>query len=291
MKDLAVFIVTKDRPLLLWGLLESIEQSIPCLVGRPVFVLYKNSNLEYSRAFDTVCERFPWISPIPEYDFREDFLGTLESISDLKKYCLAFTDDTFLYSRLSYELLEDGLKLFENPNFWTLSLRIGLNTIVQDPENPDNEMKIPAEFEDGVNAVWDWREDYLKHRQDKNTNYPMSLDGHIYRSEDLLAISEQIQFNNLREWEGELIGRIRKKNINIPNLMGCFAQSYCVNLPYSMTQPPFFEKQGPYGVSTKGMLELFEEGYRLDLEKMFETQKIIGSHQYIPQEYKREEQW
>lgn len=280
MNKCAIFVITKDRSMQYEACIRSIKNNFP---EAPIYTLAKYSNQESSNRYFQVYQEHKLIYNTEENNFRPDFIKLLNQISEKYEYVSGFTDDSIVFEKLDLDL-PTLLSPFKNPNLFTISLRLGLNTTVQDIDNPNNSLQIPLEFDSNYPEffIWDWQKQPL----DKNTGYGISLDGHIYRTKELLALTKTIDFANLREWEGRLIGLVRG-NANVPNLMGCLTYSHCVNLPYNFTQYPFHETVGPYGVSIKQLNELFDQNYRFDLEQMFTDVKPRGSHWYVKPVFKR----
>jgi hypothetical protein len=281
-KDICIFTVSKDRPLQFQAMLESVLTNLDShatIVG-----LVKTSNERYKEAYNQVYKEIKgqffnanllcW----PENQFYEDFLTNLRFINTNWTYLLGLTDDCVGY-RKAPDNLWSYLDLFDNEELLTLSLRLGQNTIVQDIEDERKKIVIPTPFEKGY-TIWNW----YRENPDINTGYSLSLDGHIYRTKDLLDLSESFSFKNLREWEGEGVAKFRDwvKRGWKRNLMACLENSYYVNIPMNFTQPPFHETVGPFGESLQEQLKRFEEGFRIDLEKTFFKDVVVkGSHQYV----------
>lgn len=283
---LACLILSKSRPLLFDGALRSTIQNFPhvdkfffLIVGNEDFPLY-TEYLNDSEDYIDCCEI------IKEKHIRPDLLMTLSNI--IKQdytHTLFLTDDTFFFRKFPYtkDLL---FRPFNVPNFLTLGLRMGANTTVQNPYNQSEKLYIGRFFPDDPFIMWHWNN--MPHEQ--NTGYPISMDGHIYRTQDMLDMTESIEFNNLREWEGNLVGNLWTNKGRFPrftgDMMGCFKESTTVNIPISMVQHPFQANVSPYGVSTEKMLDLWKEGKRVDLDKMFRGITVNGSHILTPLAYK-----
>ena len=282
---LACLILSKSRPLLFDATIRSTLQNFPH-VDKFFFLLVDNKDIalyddwllnEYKSSIPTEI--------IKEKHIRPDLIITLNNI--IKQgfaHTLFLTDDTFFFRKFPYPK-EMIFHAFDNPQVLTVGLRMGENTVVQNPYNPSEKLHVPTNWYSDF-AVWDW----TKESHDKNTGYPISMDGHIYRTQDMLDMTESIQFKNLREWEGNLVGNLWANKGKFPrftgDMMGCFKESTTVNIPISMVQYPFQANVSPYGVSTEQMLDLWKQGKRIDLEKMFKNVVVNGSHILTPLAYK-----
>lgn len=281
-KNLSIFIPTKDRPMQFEACLHSIVTNLFQYEKCDIFVLAKSSNEHIRTCYEDICTDYITkgynVVLGHEKDFRQDFLNLLQSISNSHSYVMGMTDDTIFWSPYIFPL-NTLTWFFHDSNIFTLSLRLGANTTIQNPDNPSERIVIPSSFypeKTGQKiAFWNWNNRELS----VNCQYPISLDGHIYRSKDLFDLSSKIPFKNLREWEGELMAYVTNKPHMTP-IMCCFEQSYTVNISCNLTQFPFIEKMGPYGKSLTELQELFDSGYVVDLaETVSRTPK--GSHEYF----------
>lgn len=273
---ISVFIITKDRPTQFLACLESLRQNF----GRfRTHVLYKITNEATRPYYKTFAKDTIDVEEIG--DFKPALISTLKSIvTDL---CLFLTDDTIFYRPLNPSLVGPVISSFTNKDLFTFSLRLGENTTVQDIENPHIKLVVPPKLSEWNSSYhsWNWQLQSLN----SNCGYPISMDGHFYRTKDIIALSEQIEFRNLREWEGNLIGHVRG-NIDVPPLMSCLPLSYCVNVPFNFTQHPFTATVGPYGISLAQLNQKLIDGQKMDWQAMVQNIKICGSHQYLESKFK-----
>ena len=285
MSNIAILILTKDRPMQFDCCLNSLTKNFPWASN--VFVLIHNETPEYTSIFHGYDDfeaynngDIPKLIVIPEKNgFKESLVNTLRQIKEEYEYILLLTDDTICYRELKE--IDPLLSLFYDDDIFTVSLRLGENTTNQNPDDASDKISIPVPFVGGT-ATWNWR----KESPSKNTGYPISMDGHIYRSEQIADMTERIPFNNLREWEGELVAATRsdifKEVYWNYSMMACPQKSCCVNVSCNMVQYPFNIKCGPYSMTTAHLFDKFVDGYRVNLDKTLENIHIVGSHQYLP---------
>lgn len=283
MGTVSCFILSKDRAFQTDGLIRSLKKNVPPCQNYTVLLKEAEEfKANYTTMLEEQCSGDEW-SIVLDNDFHHCFLRTLKRIADKYDYILACTDDTIFYREMSSTFgWSHYLTPFNIPSVLTIQLRLGLNTTNQDPNDSSKKIQIPhGSFTNGY-TVWDWTAE----PEDRNTGYPISLDGNLYRSKDLLELSERIEFKNLREWEGNLMGLIRSEQYlneqDSKPLMACFKNSYSVNLAYNFVQPPNYPEVGPYGISARKLNDMYSKGSRMDFENMFKNIEVNGSHMFLP---------
>ncbi len=269
---ITAFIPSKDRAAQLDILLNSLKRLSKLEIDK-VVVLYKASNPQYLDGYCKLSEYHKNIKWVYDDNFYEDFFRALDECDE---YVLGLTDDTYVYRECPFTLKEfKDVWAYDN---LCMSLRLGLNTIVQDIENPSKLLRVPLDntisFPSGTFYEWNWQKESI----DYNTGYPISLDGHIYRKDVLTNLSKAVEFKNLREWEGNLVYYTRD-SVKSLDKMFCWEKSLTVNIPINMVQPPYIEKVSPFSIHPMKMNQLFLDGERFDIDL---TDDIIGSHQYLP---------
>lgn len=299
-------LITKDRPMQADACLSSLFKFSGDLIEKVHIITFASNNefydgykqyLNYNGPFyHKIQVTWEYVPPnrialpfvTPAVRFREAFLSVLKQISENSDLVLGLTDDTLFHSPIKFTKKE-LLDYFDEDLDLCFSLRLGVNTKVQDIDTgklmispPDSSYDEVTHLRSGDKFLsWLWKTRSL----DDNTGYPISLDGCIYSSKYLYNASASVPFNNLREWEGNLVGQERS-NCKLP-FMSCPAHSVCVNVPLNMVQPPWHKTVGPYGISALELNDKFTGGWEVDLDKMFSGVRIIGSHAYIKPEFKK----
>ena len=232
---ISTIIVSEDKPAQLHLLLDSLYKN-----GRNLFditVLYKYSDVAFEKGYTIVQQRF---YNKYRYNYRFPIRWAERASSNLSEdlslylkqtrllVCL-FNDENVLFSNeLSYR---DVFQVFSKYNPCTLSLRLGNNTVIQNPyEDEDFFAKIPTEGKFVLDKFLLWDATSV----DPYTNFaiPFSTNGHIYRSSvlrDVLSSSKDIY--DVAEFETTLQkmlygGSLSKK---VPYLMACPEYSMTVN--------------------------------------------------------------
>lgn len=279
----AAFLVTKDRACQAEACLRSMYENIDFI--DTTFVQYKYSYGNYKKAYDklvTSVRRGNFELWVPENeDFRSCFLSFLKFISEKYDYVLGITDDTYFYRK--FRLQKDEIPSIFYPSDWSLSLRLGLNTKIQNPDNGspmgtcDWTSKTTL-----LNGETFYAWNFKKESTENNWGYPISLDGCLYYAKNLYEASKSIEFSNLREWEGNLLGYK-----NPLDWMICPEESVAVNIDSNLTQNTG-KSRSPYPVSLEELNNKFLDGWVIDLDNMFKDVIVEGSHQYLPLLFKKE---
>lgn len=114
-----------------------------------------------------------------------------------------------------------------------------------------NRKQTPPKMHPG--NVWNWR------LADADYGYPMSLDGHIFRTSDILPLLEKLDYHDPNSLEAALA----RNPINRPMMM-CFDKSVIVNNPINRVQDTIKNRHG--NVSAEWLNEQFLAGRRIKLE-------------------------
>lgn len=275
-----IFIPTRNRACQLDLLLRSLQKNLVYESPIPCFIVYDATSPEYTKAYHKLFdewkdERFPLIL-IKENIFRNDFLDTLKQMGN--DLVLGLTDDSVFYSGHVWnrKFLEEIMSV---KDVLCVSLRLGNNTTIQDcatGKRMVDWLNNKSTRFNGLFFKWRW----VDYPADSNPGYPVSLDGHIYRANELHKFSSLTPFENLRQWEGNLISFFADTKNEFPESMVCPQFSNVVNIPLNMVQEPWYSTFGKHGVTTKYLNDQFLAGKRLSM-KPIENEKIIGSHQEI----------
>lgn len=226
-------IFSKDRPAQLDALIRSMhEYKIP---GDRI-VIYDGDYDEYINGDAFVKQ---------SGNFKQDVLNQL----DTKYTCFLVDDMQFIDT-----FIAAGREWFEfvsNPDIVCLSLRLhpGI-TYSYTKQRPIHPPEL-YEFSPIMN-IWPWA------GYDSYWGYPMSLDGHIFKTEDIKPIIEDIEFSNPNELEGQLA----LHPINKP-LMMCYDKAKVVNYPFNIVQDVCENRH--MNISAELLNESFAMGHRIKL--------------------------
>jgi len=268
---LNVIIFSKDRAMQLHLLLESILLNFN-VEDYTLNILYKASNDEYNRGYNTIRDLYPQFKYKKEESFKNDVL----SLFNDSKYTIFFTDDDIIYQpfKLNNDELHNIFMLTEANCF---SLRLGLNTVncyTMQKLNKLNNYNTHNFFYD-VDLI----EPVISWKVKDGTNdyaYPMSLDGHIFKTEYIKNLCEILEYANPNLFEAFL------SNFTKPEMIiSSYKNSKLVNSPINRVQETFKNLSGrKYNYSSEDLNEMYLDGVIIDLNKM-NFNEITSPHQEI----------
>jgi len=287
---LSIVIFSKDRAAQLDLCLKSINKNLSALSEHwKIYVIYASSSKEFDDGYNELIKEY-YSKPNSIYFFPEHkykgFKKTLEyCMKHWEDYVLFFTDDDIVYRKFEHKFNLIKAKFESHEKLLSISLRLGLNTFVQD-QYQNTMCFIPDEVmrQEKTIRTWDWKQESANYGS-TNFGYPFSVDGHLYSSKDAKWIIDNLPgYHNPNTLEGKA-HRVHVMDEeyaqNLSEQMACFEKSYVVNTPNNRVQETFTNGAGKFFNSTaKELNEEFLKGNRLSLEEMdFST--IIGVHQEL----------
>ena len=126
---------------------------------------------------------------------------------------------------------------------------------------------------------WDWTVHYI------DFGYPLSVDGHIFHTKDILKLTKKVAFKDPNTYEAglQMFDYFPKQK------MAAFSNSVLVNTPNNIVNTSINNLNGlTYGVSAKDLNKDYLEGKIIDMEAM-DFSGIKGCHQEIEFKYKEHE--
>lgn len=282
---ITALVLTKQRSMqcdLMW---RSLIQNCPNLFDDVIFQIAQDGE-EYTKGYLYFLNQWKTanIGVVWEEKFAEDFQNTLFNLKEYTdtKYILGITDDTIFYRDNLCQLplcIED---VFDNQTLF-LSLRLGLNTTIQNPDNDAPMEPIPWDWQHvtlrGDNFIgWNWK----KCKKDHNTGYPFSFDGCVYRLDDLIELCKSVKFRTLRDLEGEAIYWFREQCNKDYAL--AFNKSCCTNVDFNCVSTTGISRS-PYFITPETLNSMYLRGYRMNLNKMLSGVTIKASHVYLRPEF------
>lgn len=203
-----LFIASKDRPVQLKLLLESIEKNAPNLFD--ITVLYAGSSYAYQLGYNRLKEETEGINWVEEQTvwryaregsetplrverkkgvFIEQFRDFLEKNKD-DHFCL-MVDDNVVYRRIPVTA-EEIREMLDEDTF-SFSLRLGRNTTIQNHVDGQPQLPLNVEQEHGNFIKWNWH-----HYHNSFTDYafPFSWDGVVYKTSDILSLLDDTDLDN-----------------------------------------------------------------------------------------------
>lgn len=272
-----IILPSKNRACQLQLLLYSIKKFAPSLFDK-LTILYTTTSELHEKSYDVIKQEvsqwanFPSIEWRRESSFYTDFVDMLKTNDS--EYICGLTDDCVFYRHV--ELSPNELPcLFDNETF-CFTFRMGLNTTCQYYLTGQQQAPLEKYRQyKGRFIKWNWKE-----RSDiENYGYPISLDGHIFRTKDIYDYTSKFNVACLREWEGVLAGKAREY-INKP-YMTSFKQSVLYCVASNCVQDPLLLAGVVYGYNPDSLANAYLDGVRIDLNPfLFEC--VDFSHIEIP---------
>jgi hypothetical protein len=266
-----IIILSKDRAAQLDLCLEALYKHNKGVFDT-VSVIYTSSTPEFTEGYNKVQSYYPDVSWIQQTNYKKNVLTELDSpIHALASF---LTDDDIFYRDMEVDQNYFNQLFADVPDLACFSLRLGLNTVVQDPYNNIPTVPPTSGFAESDGKVyWKWRDvpNYM------NFGYPLSVDGHIFRVDDLWNVHHDLEFNNPNQQEVS----IQRKNDTLPGLMGCFKQSVVINTPLNRVQDTCMNRAGElFGCPANVMNARYLAGEKLDLSSI-DFSNIVGCHQEL----------
>ena len=258
---------SKDRAAQLHLLLESIEKNMTDKFITSVIFTYSSDY--FKKGYERLREEFPGPRYLfhLEQDLRSD---TMELISDKTYDNIAFsTDDTVIYKDANAfkESLMDS-------SIGTFSLRLGLNTLMQDCHAGIYQPPLNIYQEDGDTITWPFN----MYHPNSNYGYVFGLDMHVYNRELMYGLTRYMPFKSTNELETGLF----YKKLCIPQNIRSFKHSVAVNIPTNNISG--ITRHGEtYEFTLDELNQEYLDGKTISLTKIME-QTIIGCHQELPLE-------
>lgn len=282
-------IFSKDRPAQLHCLLESIWENDKERIFEPR-ILYTYSSEEFHEGYkkclyywEQMLDHPSFIfAPRKEENFREDLLNSFINLDLFNQhgYLMMLVDDMILRKSIdiSWEIMERTLKM---SNMCCLSLRLGANTTWQYQTNsPISRMPSFNNREDGKILWWN----RLSCSPVENFNYPLSTDGHIYKSSFIIPLIKQTQFKTPNQFEANLQQHVRK----CPPFMSCPSESLFTNNVVNVCQYEYKNKFGEeFYYSLEELNEKYLSGQVIDYKNMG-LENTRGCHQEFEIKWREE---
>lgn len=253
-----IIIYSKDRPLQLYALLESLIHSTKNYSS--IQVIYHARAEEYGRAYRKLARDFPQVTFIaqsqenPQQDFKNLTIAALNN--GKSEYIVFAVDDIIVKDAINFT---DAIKHLEHTKAYALFLRLGENTHICYPINQEQGVPPLIKFSDGLRAwtfeqgAWDW-------------NYPNNVDMTIYRKKDIMPTIQSVPYKNPNSFEGSWACHARPylKKIGL-----CYSLSKIINVPLNVVQHEYHNRN-MHAYSVEKLLSIFNEGYKIDIAPLWQ---------------------
>lgn len=260
-------VFSKDRAFQLHALLCSYLEKVVLPV--PLHILYHTSTPAHQRAYEEVMEifsnKFSFIKQSSNNSFQDNLITLLDSVLAQKIFFLV--DDM---------LFIDSFDVSDFSRFDTdkivPSLHMGLNLkkcYTLQKEQPLPELIFYSDSDDDK-IFWKWNQGVY------DWSYPLSVDGHFFSTQEIIAMTKLIHFSAPNTYEDQL----QKFNRFFLFRTGVgYKKSKIVNIPCNKVQK---ENKNICGDTHQDfLLEQWLKGYQMDYRSLYGF-STIDAHQEIP---------
>jgi hypothetical protein len=249
-------VFSRDRAMQLDAFLKSVRRHVGPIY-ESITVLYRPSPGRHAQSYSRLRETWADMRWIAESRFRDDLLACIGG-SD---HSVFHTDDDVFFRSFARPALEDDEVCF--------TLRLGLNTTYCYPIDSGDELHEPRV--DGDRVTWSWRA-----QGPGAFSYPLALNGHVFRTTDVVDWLGRIEFRNPNELESAL----QTVTDETRPRMAAFRHSCVVSIPANLVNETFPNRHSA-AYDIRALNERFLGGERIDLDGM-DFSSINACHQEIP---------
>ena len=245
-------IFSMDRPTQLDALLYSYFDKVQHPV--PVYVLYATSSNAMQTGYEKVAQNFAGypVELVLESRFQTDLIALLNRLQARKMFFLV-DDDIFIEDVDMHDFCQF------NPREQLVSLRLAphLNyCYTRQVTQPVPTLEPLEGHADKLTFNWG--------QQDNEWSYPMSVEGHLFDTLEITAMSTAAPFKAPNSYEGALMQFYHA----VKNRAGiCYKKSKIVNIPANKVQTENDNVAGD--VSPQELLEKFMQGWRIDPRPLY----------------------
>jgi hypothetical protein len=241
-----IIIFSKDRAAQLDLFLRSFQSHVKNATNYQIKILYTFSNKEFEKGYNLLISKYINFNIL--FKLENDFKKDLIEIVYLLKHTVFFVDDNIFIR--DFNFYDNQQDIFESDNN-ILCRSLRLNYYLDYCYSIRSIIKSIPKFD--KNGVFYWK------NMSSDYGYPMSLDGHIFRTKEILPLLESLEYKNPNSLEGQLT----LHPINLPKMI-CYFDSKIINNPINRVQTNNFNHCG--SISAITLNERFLNGKILDLK-------------------------
>lgn len=256
-------ILSKDRAAQLDLLLQSLERYAD---PEPTVIIWKGSTERYESGYLLAISERPALRWWHEMSFESDVRWHLGVAAQNVSF---FCDDDIVFGRIRSTILAHDVLCF--------SPRLGGNTIVSYPtgyESGTAHLEPVTRFgnTEPLQMLWSWQG-----LEASDFGYPGSVDGHTFRTVDVLRMLDGKTFPNPTALECALAAGCDELVDERP-LMACYPQSVLVGNPVNRVSDQSHVRHGDSMIySAENLNDSYLAGMRLDLDAI-DFSKVNGAH-------------
>jgi hypothetical protein len=264
---LDVMIYSLNRACQLQALLETWQRFV---TGPPPKVLYCYTEPDFRRGYELCRGRFPWVRWVPQVHFRTDVLEQM--LASRRPYAMFMVDDMLVRRPIRLNAATVS-PMEEDEEIACVSLR--LSPKISYCYSLERDAPPPAFETRGEWLVWKWP------NLPGDWGYPMSLDAHIFRREEMLDRLDRLVWSNPNTQEASLAAAPLSRN-----KMACRPEHAVINIPANLVQSTFSNRtcRGP---SAEDLNTAYLAGRAIDVDPLIQLET---SSCHVAAEY-RLEKW
>lgn len=254
-----IVVFSKDRAMQLELFIRSFNKYVKDFDKYIINILYTYSTDNFKLGYDKLINmNYSNVKFIKEVNFRNDLI---QLIKQENKHTVFFVDDNIFKNPIDF--YDNQMDIFNNHgDIICRSLRLHPNLTYCYTLNVN--MIKPNFLHDNI-FIWVG--------QSADFGYPMSVDGHIFKTKDILPFILGLNYNNPNSFEGGMASN----PIKIPKMI-CYNESIVVNNPCNKVQTYNGNISGKVSVSE--LNKSFLDGYIISMENIDGIQNI-SCHQEI----------
>lgn len=248
-----LIIFSMDRAIQVHALLKSFLEKSSRVV--PVQILYKANTPEHQQAYADLeqifaDQPFKFVKQESRESFKPQLLQMLRSIKSSRMFFLV--DDILVKEEIDM----DEISQFD-PFRYVFSPRLG--THLTRCFTLDREQKVPRFTEERDDLhFWVWKDG------DADWNYPLSVDGNVFSTAEIILLSEAINFRSPNTYEGELQ---KFNHLFLPRFGVCHTKSQVINLPINRVNTDAPNAAGD--VDPEFLVKQWQAGKMLDYKSVY----------------------
>jgi hypothetical protein len=259
---ISVCIFSKDRACQLDLLLRSIKTYFTQWSKQKIAIIYKATSEQYTNGYELVKKKHPEFIFIKENNFKEDVKGFF-AVSF--KSVMFLVDDDIFINEFSVESNEFK-QFLSSPEILALSPRMHPNITYCYPT------KTKATPPALNNNVWNWR----TAQPNTDWSYPMSVDGNIFRADEILPLVFNLGYTNPNSFEGALASYAVVRSTK--SLVKCFNIPTLINNPVNIVQTLSYNHSGlSYSQPIAMLNEMFLCGKEINLSETISQLKELNA--------------
>jgi hypothetical protein len=254
-----IVIFSKDRAMQLEALLRSYKEFCKDCYFNNITIIWKASTLDFLDGYMTLQENEAYtkdlgITWVIQTDFKKNVLESLKSSSEFSMFLV----DDILFKEPFSSSDKQFITFRDSKEILCLSLRLWKGIDYCYPTNTT--VTLPNDF-DQFTGTWSWV------GAEGDWGYPMSVDGHVFRTELISQIAAKLNYYNPNTFEG-IMAAFSGMLKNYGKMI-CYPQgSKLLNLPINRVQNDV-NNRFENSISAEEMNQRFLNGDRIDLKPFY----------------------